>query len=196
MADVFPLKSPAAAPSDDELIVRFQNGESSAFDGIVARNQERVTRLVYRLSGWSEDVEDLVQDVFVRVLQNLHRFRGESRFSTWLTAIAVNRCRSWRRRRRLRSRKLLHLWSRSKGVNPAPRRNETYEMHEQVREAVQRLPARYREPVVLRYFEDLPIQEVARVLNLSPGAVEVRLSRARRRLKELLPLPKGVEIDR
>ena len=99
--------------SDDEidrrLVARFVAGDESALDEIVLTHQRRITHLVHRLLGWPEGVEDIVQEVFVAVLSNLHRFRGESRFSTWLSRIAVNKCRSHQRQQL--------LWRR---IRPSP----------------------------------------------------------------------------
>jgi RNA polymerase sigma factor (sigma-70 family) len=163
---------------------RAAQGGRAAFADIVADHQARVTRLACRLLGWPNDVEDVVQDVFLAALEHLPRFRGDSSLATWLTAIAVNKCRSVRRRRLLRLRLL--SWARGRlprqagqAADCGPLRRER---HEQVRRAVGRLPGRLREVVVLRYLEEMPIEQIAKVLRISPGAVGSRLHRARLRL--------------
>jgi RNA polymerase sigma factor (sigma-70 family) len=164
---------------------RSRVGQPASFDQIVADHQERITRLVTRLLGSSDEVGDVVQEVFLSVLTNLDSFRGESRLSTWLTAIAVNQCRSHQRRRMLRMR---NLWQLAKTLAAPPRRQpaDSAEVPREVRRAVGRLPARYREPIVLHYFEELPADEIGQVLGISANAVEVRLTRARRKLREML----------
>lgn len=76
--------------------------------------------------------------------------------------------------------------ARAMAADGGPGSGEAAEVHEEVRRAVGRLPRRFREPIVLRYFEEMPIAEIAEVLRISPGNVEVRLSRARARLRETL----------
>jgi RNA polymerase sigma-70 factor (ECF subfamily) len=171
---------------DAELVGRFQAGELKAFDEIVATHQRRISNLVYRQIGWSNEVDDVVQDVFVCVLQNLYRFRGQAKFSTWLTRIAVNQCRSHLRRRMFRIRSLPRVLERFKTTLESNQRSNSEEKHEEIRQAVRSLPARYREPIVLRYFEQLSVPEIGEVLGLSTNTVEVRLSRARRKLKDAL----------
>lgn len=175
---------------DRELVARFRRGDADAFGDIIAAHQQRITRLVHRLLGWSGDVEDVVQDVFLCALQHLHRFREEARLSTWLTTIAVNTCRSCQRRRVLRLRNLSRVWRGTQNGKPPA---DSDEMHEEVRESVRRLPAKYRVPIVLRYFENLSVPEIGEALGLSLNAVEVRLSRARRHLKESLARQLGKE---
>jgi len=158
--------------------------ETVEFERMVSDHRERVARLAYRLLGWRDEVEDVVQEVFLAALRNLGRFRADSTRSTWLTAITVNKCRSHLRRRLLR----LRFFERSpqrvaRPVGGAEEAALERESFEQVRRALQKLPARYREVVVLRYLEEMPIAEIAEVLGIFRNAVEVRLNRARARLR-------------
>lgn len=183
-----------ADPHDDrELVARFRAGETAAFDEIVAVHQQRIAALVCRLLDGRDEAEDVVQEVFLSVLQNLNGFRGKCKFSTWLTTIALNKCRSHNRRRLLRLRVLPWLARMRSPAPHAHRHVESAETHRQVHRAVRRLPAKYREPIVLRYFEEMSVPEIGRVLGISTGAVEVRLSRARGRLKEMLSIWLGEE---
>jgi RNA polymerase sigma factor (sigma-70 family) len=170
---------------------RLQAGDTAVFDQIVAAHQQRIARLVYRLLGEPDEVEDVVQEVFLSVLQNFERFRGESKLSTWLTAIALNKCRSHYRRRLLRPRSLLRLAKNPPASCDQVHPSEAAEVQQELRRAIQRLPAKYREPIVLRYFEELPVGEVGQVLGISANNVEVRLTRARQRLKEMLSIRLG-----
>jgi RNA polymerase sigma factor (sigma-70 family) len=181
---------PAADGTDragDDLVTRAAHGDREAFAQIVAAHHARVSRLAYRLLGWSGDVEDVVQDVFVAAWENLPGFRRGASLSTWLTAIAVNRCRSWCRRQAVRAKLLaaMRLGSRPPRAAP-PAAAIRREARERVRAAVRALPARLREVVVLRYLEEMPPAEVAQALRISPPAVATRLHRARERLKGML----------
>jgi len=157
-----------------------------SFEQLVADHRQRVTRLCYRLLGWREDVEDVVQEVFLAGFRALPEFRGQSSVSTWLTRVAVNKCRSHVRKRVA----LLRLFtgpraSRKPGSGrPADRDLIDDERFQRVRHAVRKLPPKYREVVVLRYLEEMSAAEIADVLGLTRNAVEVRLNRARRQLKE------------
>jgi RNA polymerase sigma-70 factor (ECF subfamily) len=181
---------------DGELVTRFRAGEGAAFDRLVLAHQGRVVRLTYRLLGRPQEVDDVVQEVFLSVLENLRRFRGECRFSTWLTRIVVNKCRSHQRWRLRRWRLWLaacrfaasdERWRSATDDSTGGRAcNSSSDATKEVARAVDQLPAKYREPVVLHYFEDLSIAEIAQALELSANAVEVRLTRARQKLKRML----------
>jgi len=178
---------------DADLAARFQAGETAAFDQIVAAHQQRIARLVCRLLGEPAEVEDVVQEVFLSVLQNFKRFRAESKLSTWLAAIALNKCRSHYRRRLLRPRSLLRLAMNLVAPCDQVQPSEAAEIHQELRRAVQQLPAKYREPIALRYFEEMPVGEIGQVLGISANNVEVRLTRARRKLREILSIRLGEE---
>ena len=155
-----------------------------SFDELVAEQRERVGQLCYRLLGWHADVEDVVQDVFLAALKALPKFRGESTVSTWLTRIAVNACRGHGRKRRLR----ILAGARQRSEPRLDRSPEgkliDRERFEQVRAAIRRLPVKYREVVVLRYLEEMAVSEIGEALGLGRNAVEVRLNRARQRMRD------------
>lgn len=170
---------------EDDLVARFCAGERGAFERIVAQHQGRVARLAWRLLGWRGEVEDVVQEVFVKALENLHKFRGESSLGTWLAALTINECRRMRRRRMM-LRVFLGRVKEEKEVAAADAGAMAGERGRLVREAVRGLGSKHREVVVLRYLEGMEIEEIARVLGVSRSAVEVRLHRARQELKDVL----------
>jgi RNA polymerase sigma-70 factor (ECF subfamily) len=179
---------PDAATGPRALPERFAAGEPAAFDELVMLYQPRIVRTVFRLTGWGrrDDVEDVVQEVFLAALNHGHGFRGTASLSTWLTAIAVNKCRSHRRRLRVVWKRFVRA-SREESEWPAPASSgadalSADETSARVREAVAALSPRDREVVVLRYFEDLSLDEIAGLTRQSKNAVEVRLHRARARL--------------
>jgi len=159
-----------------------------AFEALVAAERDRIARLVFRLLGWSSDAEDVVQEVFLAALRNLRRFRGESAVSTWLVRIAINKCRSQTRSLRVRIRALADAARRVRGRSVAgpDERAMRLEVIERVRRAIRALPARDREAIVLRYLEGLTPEETASVLGIRRAAADVRLHRARRRLRDAL----------
>jgi RNA polymerase sigma-70 factor (ECF subfamily) len=193
-----PAPSPAAeSTAVDELALarRFAAGESTAFDEVVALYQDRVTRLANRLLGWgdardADDVDDAVQDVFLAALTNARRCRGGTKgMWPWLATITVNTCRSIRRRAWVRLRFVREMLARpADSIDASIDGLETDERARQVRDAVSRLPARDKEVVVLHYLEGMRPADIAEVLGASSNAVEVRLHRARAKLKADLEL--------
>src|SRR5438552_9750834 len=174
-----------AQRGEQDLACRLARTDSTAVAELVAVHAPRVRRLAYRLLGWREDVYDVLQDVFLAALDQMHRFRGDSSVATWLTTITINRCRTHRRRRLLHMRWLTQRRD-SSGAPASDQQSLRDETSARVRLAVQKLRAKDREVIVLFYLEDQPATQIAALLGISRGAVEVRLHRARARLKKLL----------
>lgn len=172
---------------EKSLAQRFAEGDAAAFEAIVAMHRPRITRLVYRLLGWPADVDDMVQEVFLSALTKCRKFRGESALATWLTVIALNKCRTHRRSLLSRWRTLRRASRRpiqmQAAADAATLKDDTLA---QVRDAIKRLNARDREVIVLHYLEDRGVPEMAELIGIRNNAVEVRLHRARQRLKKLL----------
>jgi RNA polymerase sigma-70 factor, ECF subfamily len=181
---------------DDDLglIERTLEGESSAFEKLVRRYEGRVYRTTLGVTGNAEDAEEATQDTFVRAYQHLSEFRGEARFSTWLTRIAFNEgLQCLRRRKPMES---LDDPS-TPGLEPMPQRTgEWYtdpearyskqELHRLVEEALESLPAIYRTAFILRDLEGLSNGEAAEALGLKVEALKSRVVRARLMMREAL----------
>jgi RNA polymerase sigma-70 factor (ECF subfamily) len=175
---------PAATHESERAAAR---RDAASFDRLVVEERAYVSRLVGRLAGWRSDVDDLVQEVFVAALGGWPKFRGDCSARTWLTRIALNKCRTYGRRRWLRER-LFADWQKQRetaALTSNAIADET-ETTEHVRHAVVQLRQRDREVIALHYLEQLSPTEIATVLGISQNAVEVRLTRARKRLKEIL----------
>jgi len=172
-----------ARTDDDDLVGRFKRGDEAAFDEIVLRFQHEIASLASRLLAWPGDVDDVIQEVFLAVYLNLRRFRGESSLKSWMFTITVNTCRTRERKRVLFARKL----NRAVPENQAlATEGLTEEAHQKLHQTVQRLPMKYREPIVLKYLQELPTDQICRILGVSRNTLNVRLSRARRQLKQTL----------
>ncbi len=170
----------------------------AALDTLVRAHRERVARLAGRLLGWSPDVEEVVQEVFVSALTAMGGFRGRSSIETWLSRITINKCRSHQRRGFLRLRLLKRFASGQVATTDRPADAGTHdrERFEHVRAAVRALPPKYREVIVLRYLEELPTPEICEWLRLRANTVEVRLHRARAMLRDSLGGDQGLLDER
>ncbi len=161
---------------DDELVAAALAGDTEAFAELVKRNRARVEAVVERMVG--EEAEDLVQEALLRAYLGLSQLRDPTRFGAWLCGIAVNLAKMRLRRRALETR-------RSAG----PVLEEGFEervLLRLVRDAVDVLPPGQRQVVLMHYVDDLSCEEIASLLGSSPGAVRVRLHRARQQLHDEL----------
>jgi RNA polymerase sigma-70 factor (ECF subfamily) len=178
---------PPEAPTDADAVAvqRVLAGDLAAFEEIVRRWQGRLVNLAWRFCRDRTMAEDLAQEAFLKAFKSLATFRAESAFSTWLTAVALNTYRS-----ALRGREPMPLLLQGEHiVSPVPDGHAIlHERHraEIVRQAVLKLPSRYRDALVVYYFEEKDLTESARVLGVPTGTLKARLHRAREMLKDRL----------
>ena len=158
-------------------------GNSAAFAGIVERWQGPLFNLAYRFCRDRSQAADMAQDALLKIFRALPSFRERSTFSTWMMSVAMNIFRSHLRRTRpdLVALDAVELSdSRWPGLEDRTSRDET------VRLAVQALPEKYREAVVLFYFHEMNVEKAAQALGIRPGTLKARLHRARSRLERRL----------
>jgi len=189
----------AASPPDPEgdllVISRVLAGDRQAFGELVRRHERRAYRVALAITGKPEDAEEAVQETFISALQHLGEFRQESRFTTWLTRIAVNE--ALQSRRRQKQVVSLDQPAESGDEQMLPRLLEDWhddpeklyarqEIREMVEHAIRSLPAIYREAFVLRDVEGLTTEEAAEALGQTVPAMKTRLLRARLMMREAL----------
>jgi RNA polymerase sigma factor (sigma-70 family) len=162
--------------------------DRDAFNRLVATYYGPIGRLVFRLLGWQDGSEDVVQEVFLSAWAARARFPGLANAELWLKRIAVNKCRSRLRRKAVRARWFawLHAVSHQEPQVVPEDSLAKEERVSRVRRAIQSLDSRYREVTVLHYLEQMSVDEIAQVVGQRRNAVEVRLHRARAQLEKLL----------
>ncbi|MDO8587732.1 MAG: sigma-70 family RNA polymerase sigma factor [Armatimonadota bacterium] len=172
--------------SDVEIIRRVKKGKSDEFRELVARHQRSALTLAYRMLGNWDDAEDAAQDAFVNAFRSLDGFSEAGHFWPWFRVTVVNCC----------IRRMSHrvptedidtlLDSAQPFVDSAESEALKRRGAEDVRTAISGLPPEYRSVVVLRYQEGYSTSEIAEALEVSPGAVRVKLHRALKMLAERL----------
>ena len=192
-------QSPESLPpdcyNDTELIERFQQGDTAAFDTLFTRYQKRTYRLVQRFISNREDALDLTQDAFIRAYQGLGDFKSQCQFYSWLYRITVNLCIDFLRKKS-RSEVLLYDSDESGELPmaniPDPRSEspakavENKELRTHIRKAVRRLPPKQRQIFILRHWDGLSLKDIAAVVGRSDGTVKAHLLHAHRNLRKHL----------
>jgi RNA polymerase sigma-70 factor, ECF subfamily len=185
----------ATDEQDRDDMARLAAGHEIALNSLMERHSARLFHYLLRQLNNEADAAELAQESFVRVYQNCARFRTAQRFSTWLYAIATNLLRDRFRWHKRHPQVSLDAETEAGGTlkdtlpNPAASPGEQLEKSEraeEVRQAVQSLPAELRTPLILFTYENLSHAEIAEILNCSAKAVEVRLYRARGVLRKHL----------
>ena len=168
------------APEDDELLSRYREGDSSAFDDIVDRHERRVFAIALRICRHQEDARDVTQEVFVTALRALTSFRGDAQLSTWLHRVAVNASLDLVRKRRRREGPGLDEVGEQTDPAPGPEASAIDSVRaREVHRALGRIAIEHRTVIVLHDLQGLDYAEVAATLEVPVGTVKSRLHRAR-----------------
>ncbi len=168
--------------SDEELVEACQAGETSAFDVLVARWEDKIRGAAYRFLGSEEEARDVAQEAFLKAYRALEGFKREARFSSWLYQIATNLCRDRLRRRRTRAAVSLEELEETGPVivETRPGAHELLvqrDLAQAVRRAVHALSEEQREVVILKEYQGLTFLEIAQSLDVPVSTVKTRLYR-------------------
>ena len=180
--------------SDEELLAKVVGGDTGAFEVIVSRYKDRLYNFAFRFVGDWDTAEDIVQETFLRAFRKRREYRAIANFSTWIFTITGNLAKSELRRRK-RWRFLSLDWAPDGDNNAMELPDESYRpdnntetvlVERSIQEAMESLPANYRQAVVLRDIEGMSYQEIAEIANCPLGTVKSRVNRARLKLQQKL----------
>lgn len=188
-----PLEKRRGVEEERELVRKAQGGAEAAFEELIRRHQQRVFALVSGILRRQEDVEDIAQQVFLKVYLSLKKFDQRAAFSTWLYKITVNECWDYLRKKKVRplvyeSDLSEEQVSRLEGIVSAERvslgASDRAEVRDLLERMLDKLPEQDRQLLVLKEVEGFSVQELAEILNLNANTVKVRLFRARGRIMD------------
>lgn len=168
---------------DFSLIKKFVEGDESTFKTLVHRHKEKVRNIIYLNINRQELIDDIAQEVFITVYKNLKHFRFESRFTTWLYRITVNKCKDHLRKIKIRSVFIPVKDNEEPVYNYLP---ENTDIQDIVRKSIYKLPEKLRTPLLLKDIEGFSYQEIADTIQCEVGTVKSRIFRAREGLRNLL----------
>ena len=174
---------------DQRVIAAVLAGETDAYAVLVERYQKPIFNLMVRMTGSTWDALDLAQETFIKAFEQLHRFRLGKRFFPWLYTIGLNHSKNFIRQRR--SVQTTSLDGCEAGFDPANPRMEEEKLCARldavrITKALEELPFDYREAVILRYHEELSMDEIASVLGISVSGAKMRVHRGLKKLREIL----------
>jgi RNA polymerase sigma-70 factor (ECF subfamily) len=190
-----------AAPADDDarLVASSQEGDLDAFEQLVVKHQKRMLNIAFRLTNDYDESCEVVQDAFVAAYKSIRNFRGDARFTTWLTSITVNLSKN--KLKQMRSRRGREAFSLDEpvtiddhaiSIDPPSKepsvldKLEKHDVQQKVRDCIQTLEPDFREVLVLRDLQDFSYEEIGGMLKVREGTVKSRLFRAREAVKDCL----------
>ena len=179
----------------NKRIKQVLKGDQNAYADIVNLYQHKLYQICYRMLGNKQEAEDIAQEAFVRAYINLHSYDQKRKFSTWLYRIGTNLCID-----RIRKKKPdyyldaevagtdgLDMYSQIAADEKLPEDVVTQmELQDRIQYEISRLPDKYRSVIVLKYIEELSLQEISEILDMPLGTVKTRIHRGREALRKQL----------
>ncbi len=179
--------------NDEALMCKVRDdNDIEAFEILVQRYQGAARRVFISYFGRHADVEDLVQELFLRIFKHRRRYRSQDRFRAWFYRIAMNLAHDqWRQQRRRKKRLLRFFIHQKHELEYTPSAAEsaplmTRGLVQQLEQHIRDLPPRQRQVLILRYVEEMSLNEIAELLGLQVGSVKSTLHHAQRKLKDRL----------
>lgn len=186
---------------DDEqkLVERIRDGDIASFRELVEQYKKKIYYLAFDMVGNHQDAEDISQEVFIKVFRFIKNFRQDAKLSSWLYQVTVNTCIDAQRKKIAKPQvsmessdieNLRHAASQSNGKVSEPERKAAGNMlQDHIRRLLQKISPRERSVFVMRYYNELKLNEIAEILNVSNNTIKSLLLRAKKKLKkELLPV--------
>jgi RNA polymerase sigma-70 factor (ECF subfamily) len=197
-ADSFKEKAKLKELTDEELILRVQQGNNVCFDILVDRFKMRLFNYLFRMVQDRDEAEEIAQETFVKAYIHADKYKTIAKFSTWLYTIATNLVRN-RIRSKKRAPQLLSLWGRNRDTDSEEKQIDVIdpartpdavsndsELSEIINDAISKIPEKYRTSFVLREINQLSYEEIAAATGLKLGTVRSRINRARNYFRRLV----------
>jgi RNA polymerase sigma-70 factor, ECF subfamily len=174
---------------DHQVVAAVLAGDTEAYAILVQRYQKPIYNMMYRMTGSCEDALDLAQETFIKAFEALHQFRQGSRFFPWLYSIGLNHSRNFLRRKKAQQTVCIDDCDVGSGLDYPGQQEENLCAlldSQEIRNALDRLPVDYREALVLRYHEELSMEEIAAALEISLSGAKMRVHRGLGKLRKIL----------
>lgn len=174
---------------DQKLIEAIQNGDTKAYTQLVNRYKDLVYTLAIRMLKHREEAEEVAQDTFIKVFKSLDKFKGDSKFSTWIYKVTYNTCLD-----RIKKNKKHYndvaidefIFNKLDSIDNALDTMITEEKRVLIKNCINKLPEDSSALLTLFYFEELSLEEISKIINIEANTVKVKLFRARKKLAFIL----------
>lgn len=178
----------AQSVEDGQIVESVLLGDKDAFGFLINRYQKQIFNLMFRMCGNHEDAADLTQETFIKAYSKIDTFKSNKKFFPWLYAIGINHARDHLRKNKIYTVELNGELSDRQSIEEG-RRSEKLDMamdFNMLKGVVASLPLDYREAVMLRYYEDMSVSEIADALGTSVSGAKMRIHRALKKIRLLL----------
>ena len=176
--------------NEESLMKKIAAGEKEFFGELVLKHQDFIFNVVKNYVRFEEEARDITQDVFLKAYENIEKFRGDSKFSSWLYRIAYNLSINWSERKQGRETQLDDDFAETIPEPPSVT-DELFDKElviSRITEVIEELPLKYKVVIKLYYFEEKSYQEIADTLDIPMNTVKVQILRAREMLRQKVNL--------
>ena len=176
--------------NEESLIKKIAAGEKEFFGELVLKHQDFIFNVVKNYVRFEEEARDITQEVFLKAYENIEKFRGDSKFSSWLYRIAYNLSINWSERKQGRETQLDYGFAETI-PEPASVTDELFDKElviSRITEVIEEMPLKYKVVIKLYYFEEKSYQEIADTLDIPMNTVKVQILRAREMLRQKVNL--------
>lgn len=180
--------------NDEELVKKVKNGDVDAFEEIIAKYEKKVFSLIFNVIKNENEIEDLAQEVFIKIYKNIDKFQGKSSLYTWVYRITTNVCLDYIKKRK----EIIYIDEKiqfedgemdmqlSTNEKLQDELYEEKELKEKLKKSINKLPENQRMMIILRDIKGLSYEEISKILSMKLGTVKSQINRARLKLKEIL----------
>ena len=175
--------------TDLELIAEIKRGSRASQEILVRRHYKLIYSFLYRMVGDKELAKDLTQETFIKLLNNISKFRPSSEFRSWMLTVASNHAKDYLKSKSYKDSRNTYEWYENDGSGSEKSVSSIFEKNEkrnEIKEALEELPDFQREAILFKYYHDLKISEIASVTNTSVPTVKSRLNQGLKKLKSYL----------
>jgi RNA polymerase sigma-70 factor (ECF subfamily) len=175
--------------NDQVYIEKIINGDTNAFSILVERYKDLVYTLAIRMVKHKEEAEEITQDTFIKAYKSIHKFKGDSKFSTWIYRVAYNTCLdAIKKHKKLQSNVPINEYTEHevKAIDNALDIMEAKERSVVIKNCIEKLPSEDAFLMTLYYYEELSLDEIADITGLKANNVKVKLFRSRKKLATIL----------
>lgn len=185
------MEEDGSQQKDEEIVSLIQSGKVGFFGILIKRYEKKIERYARKFLSNTEDINDVLQDIFIKVYTNIQSFDTTRKFSSWLYRIAHNELVNNLKKQKKRTLPLLNLdtffpYDFSHNNNNLNQKIDGQEMEKKLDRCLNQLEPKYREPIILYYLEELTYEEIADVMQIPISTVGVRIKRAKKIIKSIL----------
>lgn len=176
--------------NDDTILIEaINNGDTKAYAQLVDRYKDLVFTLALRMLKQREEAEEVAQDTFIKVFKSLHKFKGDSKFSTWIYKVAYNTCLDTIKKNKKHLNNVAideYTFNKLDTIDNALDHIINEEKRDLIKKCINKLPEDSSALLTLFYFEELSLEEISKIINVEANTVKVKLFRARKKLAVIL----------